>query len=57
VRPNDPRRQLAREPRDHRAAAPEGVGAFTAALDPRGRAACGAPFLAGARPGELLAVR
>jgi integrase len=57
VRPNDPRLQPAREPRDRRAVAPEEVGAFIAALDPRWRAVCWAPFLTGARPGELFAIR
>ncbi|MGZ4279071.1 MAG: tyrosine-type recombinase/integrase [Solirubrobacteraceae bacterium] len=57
VKPNDPRLKPARPPRRRRGVPPEEVGAFIAAVEPRWRAVCWAPFLTGVRPGELFAMR
>ena len=56
VRPNDPRLNPARTPKDRRAVPPDEVGAFIAAVPNRHRAVCWATFLIGVRPGELFAL-
>jgi integrase len=56
VRPNDPRLNPARTPRERRAVPPDEVGAFMAAVANRHRAVCWATFLCGVRPGELFAL-
>jgi integrase len=56
VRPNDPRLNPRRIPRQRRAVPPEEVGVFIAAVPDRHRAVCWATFLCGVRPGELFAL-
>jgi integrase len=57
VKPNDPRLRPTKPARDRRAVPPDEVGAFMACLPPRWRPMCWAPFLTGARPGELFAMK
>jgi integrase len=57
VKPNDPRLRPKRPARDRRAVPPAEVGAFMACVPARWRAVCWAPFLTGARPGELFAMK
>jgi len=57
VRPGDPRLRPVKPPQVRRAVPPAEVGAFMAFVEPRWRAICWAPFLTGARPGELFAMR
>lgn len=56
VRPNDPRLNPTRTPRARRSVSAAEVGAFMGALKPRHHGVCWAPFLTGARPGELFAL-
>jgi integrase len=56
VRPNDPRLNPTRTPRERRAVPPDEVGAFIAAVPDRYRAVCWCTFLSGVRPGELFAL-
>jgi len=57
VRLNDPRLRPQRSRRERRAITPAEVGRFIAAVEPHWQAVCWAPFLTGARPGELFAMR
>jgi integrase len=57
VKPSDPRLQPKKPARDRRAIPPAEVGAFMTALPRQWWPVCWAPFLTGARPGELFAMR
>jgi hypothetical protein len=57
VKPGDPRLQPLRPARRRRAVPPAEIHKFMRVVRPRSVAACWAPLLTGARPGELFATR